>query len=161
MKKARLVLFCLIVLAITGGAGQVARAEAELSPPAYLTVVDEDGRHLMVTGHSLRPGDEFLSAENRRYRILRVENGRAVARLTGQEDLSSLLTPQDEEAIARWREEEVASASPATSLAERIRAAGRPGPTTGRPAPAGGELPLPVQGAQKVVGIYHTHSDES
>jgi len=124
-------------------------------------VVDENGQHIIATGHVLKPGDEFLALDNRRYRVVRVENRRAVARLIGEEDLGALLTPADHEVIARILAGEppqaasVGTGRPLPSARTgkwRESLSAVPGSTTGAE---------PVQAPQRVVGIYHTHSDES
>lgn len=147
---------CVVLFTVGGLTPRAAGAEEELAPPRYLSVVDEGGRHICTTGHVLRSGDEILAWDNRRYRVLRVQDGRAVARLIGEEDLQSLLTPQDQEAISRW----LASPGPG---APRAGPAGSPWGSTawgrGRPAPS--VAALPAQKAHRVVGIYHTHSDET
>lgn len=158
-KGVLLALTCAALLTVCGLGTGVARAEEELVPPQYVWVVDEAGRHIFSTGHVLRSGDEILASDNRRYRITRVEQNRAVARLIGEEDLGALLGPGDEEAIARLVKEleEKRGASAASSSAEvpwwkRIKE------IAGRIARGDSS---PVQKPGKTVGIYHTHSDES
>lgn len=154
LRKALLVAACALV-AITWGPGTGGvRAEEEFSPPQYMVVVDEQGGHIWSTGHVLRPGDEILASDNRRYRILRTDRTRAVARLIGEEDLGSLLTPEDEAAITRLLGEARPGARPslwAQTWRHIIRGTGRlePAVAAGAAAPA------------RTVGIYHTHSDES
>lgn len=163
MKRVLPVVACLVLAAaVFPLISPTVRAEEELPCPAYMSVVDEGGQHLMYTGHLLRPGDEFLAADNRRYRVIRVEERRAVARLIGQENLEALLTPADEEAIAQLfrqastetRDRETAGRPSMWSRfaywQEKVSAALRLN---------GGQEPAAAE--QKVVGIYHTHGDES
>ncbi|MEW5934484.1 MAG: hypothetical protein AB1816_12980, partial [Bacillota bacterium] len=154
LRKALLVAACTLVVITWGpGTGGV-RAEEEFSPPQYMLVVDEQGGHIWSTGHVLRPGDEILASDNRRYRILRTDKTRAVARLIGEEDLGSLLTPEDEAAITRLLGEARPGARPsfwAQTWRNMIRGTGRlePAVAVAAAAPA------------RTVGIYHTHSDET
>lgn len=150
-------LICLALLLVWGVVdARPVRAEEELAPPAYMTVVDEGGQHLMTTGLVLRPGDELLAADNRRYRVVRVINRRAVVRLIGEEDLGALLTPADEEAVARA----LGTYPPATG---HLSFPPRPGNWREKLGTflARVSAGQPVQAPQRVVGIYHTHSDES
>lgn len=154
LRKALLVAACALVVITWGpGTGGV-RAEEEFSPPQYMLVVDEQGGHIWSTGHVLRPGDEILASDNRRYRVVRTDKTRAVARLVGEEDLGSLLTPEDEAAIARLLGEARPGARPsfwAHTWRNTIRG-------TGRLVPA---VAVAAAAPAKVVGLYHTHSDES
>jgi len=47
---------------------------------SYVTVVDERGNELFATAMNVSPGDEFISADDRRYRVDHVRGGRAHAR---------------------------------------------------------------------------------
>lgn len=153
-----------IVLALLFGAcgplPKAAKAEEELFPPRYITVVDETGQPVASTCHVLRPGDELLTSDNRRYRIVRVEKYRAVAQFIARENLESLLGPQDRAAIARLLGQPATPQTPAGSgwlvrwsaWWHRLRGGDR------SPAGATG---VPAQNAARVVGIYHTHTDES
>lgn len=156
LQKALLAVAWALFFSTCGLLPGVARAEEELAPPRYVAVVDETGRPVSSTCHILRPGDELLTSDNRRYRIVRVEKYRAVARLVAQENLDTLLSPEDEEAIARLLgEREPTGATPGSRWSgwwRRLRGIGQPAPAA---------TPAPAQAASRVVGIYHTHSDES
>jgi stage II sporulation protein P len=51
----------------------------------YYTISDEQGKPLDYTAHILYPGDEFITADNQRYRITVIEGDIARAKLVGQE----------------------------------------------------------------------------
>ncbi len=51
---------------------------------AHYEIYNEDNRIVYVTGWHVRVGDEFITADNMRYRIDRVEDGKANARLVGR-----------------------------------------------------------------------------
>ncbi|HWR08956.1 stage II sporulation protein P [Sporomusa sp.] len=54
----------------------------------YSTVVDEGGNQVYMTGWKMRPGDEVLTENNRRYEVIRVEGNIAHAKFTGEVNLS-------------------------------------------------------------------------
>lgn len=51
----------------------------------YYTIVDEHNKPLDYTAHVLSPGDEFISADNMRYRITEIRGDIAEARQVGKE----------------------------------------------------------------------------
>ncbi len=57
----------------------------ELTDGKYYTIVDENNKPLDYTAHVLAPGDEFISADNLRYRITAIKGDMATARLVGKE----------------------------------------------------------------------------
>lgn len=50
----------------------------------YFTVLDESGRTLFTTGHMLHVGDEFISEDDTRYEITRVDGDVALAKSVGK-----------------------------------------------------------------------------
>lgn len=52
----------------------------EMQENRYYRMVDEDGRTIVTTGRRLRPGDAYLSADNRFYEVFAVEGYLARAR---------------------------------------------------------------------------------
>ena len=54
-------------------------------------MLDENGRTLFTTGHMLHVGDEFISEEDTRYQITRVDQDTATAKAVGQMDALPLL----------------------------------------------------------------------
>lgn len=72
----------LAILCMTGGA----RAQH-----VYYQMVDETGNVVYDTGWKIRVGDEFLTHDNKRYEITRIEGNRARVRLIGQERLVEAL----------------------------------------------------------------------
>jgi hypothetical protein len=154
LKKALFAVTWALLFSTCGILPGVARAEEELAPPSYMVVVDEGGRPVSSTCHILRLGDELLTSDNRRYRIVRVEKYRAVARLVAQENLDTLLGPEERAAIARL-------------LVERERPPAEPrwwawwNRLRGIDWAAREATPARAQNTRRVVGIYHTHSDET
>lgn len=94
-----------VAAAMLGGAGLFAALLAGLPPTAagapmeagtenfglertdgkYYTISDEQGKPLDYTAHILSPGDEFINADNQRYRITAIEGDIATAKLAGKE----------------------------------------------------------------------------
>ncbi|KYH33047.1 stage II sporulation protein P [Neomoorella mulderi] len=88
----------------------------------YSILVDEQGRVLDMMARRVYLNDEFIAADNRRYKVIRVEGNKAICREIGIEQLSQ-------------GEGEVDVVAGAT---------------------------VPVQaGGSQVIGIYHSHDDES
>jgi stage II sporulation protein P len=95
----------LLIIVLVIGAGTYAYFNRDLTaaatgqaPPAsgerrgsYYTVLDENGRTLFTTGHMLHVGDEFISEEDTRYQITRVDQDTATAKAVGQMDALPLL----------------------------------------------------------------------
>ena len=106
--KSRLCALALLLMLMLPG---TARAEATAAPQAEPTpqaaadaeaygtfegvyaLYDEDGKYLTSIYARLFVGDEYISADNRLYRVVSVddENRTAVARYMGQEDMEGLL----------------------------------------------------------------------
>jgi stage II sporulation protein P len=96
-------------------------------------VIDEDtGKVVLQTCHVVVVGDEFVDPQNRRYRVVSVEDHIARARLVERVDLDA--------AAAAFRAAWIRELSMTSLATPRLLAQ----------APAG-----------RVVAIYHTHSDES
>lgn len=88
----------LMVLAVVAGAIAALRAEYtpatsqpfadERTDGTYITIVDESGSVLHMTGHMIVPGDEWVTHDNKRYEVSRVEGDIAFARFMGNYNLS-------------------------------------------------------------------------
>lgn len=72
MKRFFLLLFCSLFL-------MTAQASA-----AYYQIFDEEDHVVYVTGWKVRVGDQFITADNHRYQIHNVQDGRADAHLVGR-----------------------------------------------------------------------------
>ncbi|CEP69643.1 Sporulation stage II, protein P, partial [Moorella glycerini] len=88
----------------------------------YSILVDEQGRVLDMMARRVYINDEFIAADNRRYKVIRVEGNKAICREIGIEQLSQA---GGEVAV-----------------------------------PAGATVPVQAGGSQ-VIGVYHSHDDES
>lgn len=60
------------------GTSEISRED--LLAERYYTMVDEDGQEIVVTGRIINVGDEYITAENKLYRVFRVEDRTAHAR---------------------------------------------------------------------------------
>lgn len=79
------ILFLLLTCGSTAWAQTVEKAETERTDGKYFTIIDEQGKKLHCTAVVLNKGDEFISADNFRYRITGIEGDFARARLVGKE----------------------------------------------------------------------------
>ncbi|BCV21487.1 stage II sporulation protein P [Moorella sp. Hama-1] len=93
----------------------------------YSVLVDEQGRVLDMMARKVYIHDEFISADNHRYRVIRIEGNRGICREIGIEQIS--LNEEEAPALA------------------------------GQPAPAGSATP--AQAGSQIIGVYHSHDDES
>lgn len=64
------------------------RWEKELTDGTYFTIVDENDNVLDKTSREVHPEDEFIAANNRHYRVERVEGNKAYAKLLMENALS-------------------------------------------------------------------------
>ena len=76
------------------GSNPQARAEEERRQGYYTMVEAETGRIVCRTGLVIRPGDEYLTADNLRYRVRRVEGDTAYAEFRGREKLETASAPR-------------------------------------------------------------------
>lgn len=76
MRQRAIILF---ILAFWLGAAGPARAEEELVE-RYYTMIDDRGKVICRTAHRVTPGDEYLAADNRLYRVERLEGETARVR---------------------------------------------------------------------------------
>lgn len=69
----------------------MAYAEEERSD-GYFTMTTSEGRIICRTAHQVNVGDEYLAADNRRYRVERIDGDRAIVRYLRQETASIILS---------------------------------------------------------------------
>lgn len=107
----------------------------------YMTVVDERGAIILETGLVVRPGDTYISEDNRLYEINAVEGTLAKARFLRDESLAA------------------ADASiPAQAPASPPGGPAPPDPAV--PVPDTVQVPSPAP-PQQLIAVYYTHNDES
>jgi len=107
----------------------------------FWTMVDEENRELMVTGRWIHVGDQFLTADNRLYRVHRTRGRVAYARFV--REVGAAFSEQRESVLTNVLE----------WMGLGVRPVQQPEPENGGLAPA----PAP----QRLIGIYHTHNAES
>jgi stage II sporulation protein P len=92
MKSRRVLVsgFFILLFLLFALAG-IASAESELSGGRYMTVVDEQGKIVLQTGIRVVKGDEYIAANNNRYRIVRIEGLKAYAKFVGKEKVPDIL----------------------------------------------------------------------
>ncbi len=109
----------------------------------YMTVVDERGAVILETGLVVRPGDMFISEDNRLYEINAVEGTLAKARFLRDEPLAAL-----------------EASIPAQAPAAPPGGPAPPAPAVPVPVPDVIQAPSPAPPPQ-LIAIYYTHNDES
>jgi len=116
---------------VLGGLGQDERTE-------ITRLVSEDGEELLLTGLPLQAGDRFVAPDDRLFEVTGVRDGVARARQVGRVELQSRL--------------------PASLLALRRGM----GPARGLPVAAASVHVMAAPRPRDVlIGLYHTHTDES
>ncbi|NLN06836.1 MAG: hypothetical protein GX167_04365 [Firmicutes bacterium] len=126
----------------------------DLLQERYYRMVDEkDGRVILVTGRRIYPGDEYITADNRLYRVVGVRGYEARARFL-------------REVGAVYEEREGILAFVQQLLAGRVApaAAGKKagGDGKGKARQKAPEEDLDPKSAPKgLIGVYHTHNAES
>ncbi len=99
----------------------------------YWLMVDERGREIMVTGRSIHVGDEYITSDNKLYRVYKVSARTAYARLIRE--------------VGLYYEEEIFVLKLPWMVPTQAEEEGNG--LTPEPAP------------QQLIGIYHTHNAES
>lgn len=115
-------------------------SEQERMDGGYYALVDEQGNVLDLTALRVYKDDEFISADNRRYRVTKVVNDTAQCRFIGTEVI----------AYEEYEEPVLPQNGGAATAAAGAAAAA-----------TGTEAVVPAVANKPVVGIYHTHGDES
>lgn len=106
----------------------------------YWTMVDENGRELLITGRRIHVGDEFITGDNRLYRVFRVNKRTAYSRFV--REVGAVFSEQRESVLAVWL--------------DRLGFAGY----AAQPA-AENEGMKPAAAPKGLIGIYHTHNAEA
>lgn len=81
----RLLVICVLLIVLSIATTAYAH---ERNDGGYFTIVDEGNNPVYYTGWNVRVGDQFLTAENKRYEVYSVEGDLARARLIGEVNLS-------------------------------------------------------------------------
>lgn len=134
MKRHIAVVFILIMLATIGSPMAVLADERD--DGGYFTVVEEEDRQTVIfqTAMLVHEGDMYLTADNKLYKVVKVEKDTGYARFVREVDLAAAVTEPQESGLAVWWKEVTEwGTGKATSTAAKRR----------------------------LIGIYHTHSDES
>lgn len=134
-------LFAILLLPISWAAPLFTAPELTTD---YITIVDERGNIIMQTGLSVRPGDEYISEDNRLYEVVVVEGILAKARFVGNETLASESSTRAVQAPVAQPPVPQPDAPSAPDLSE--------------PQPSYSVPPTPPP---QLIAVYYTHSDES
>lgn len=124
-----------VIILIIWGWSFPAAAERERTDEGFFTMLDEDGQVICRTAHYITTGDEYLTADNKLYRVEKIEEDKAHARLVEEATLSSGTARQ--------------------SLLTQIRGAATAFFRKSQ-QPVQGE-----EGEKRPIALFHTHSGES
>lgn len=108
----------------------------ELAAEQYWRMVDEKGQEIMITGRRIHVGDEYLTEDNRLYRVHRVRGRTAHARFI--REVGAMFDEEPQGLFVMLRDRVLAVQADTEEEEEA-------------PAPA----------PKKLIGIYHTHNAES
>lgn len=109
-------------------------ASAASSQKTYFTVYDENGNVLLLKGDDINEGDNYLSSDNKLYEIHSVDNDKKIAKAKFIRD-------------EKMPEYKVSPKEKTTSVV-----GSRVGDNSNK---------LAYAKTEKIVGVYHTHNDES
>lgn len=112
----------------------------DIAAERYWTMVDERGREIMVTGRRIHVGDEYISGDNKLYRVHRVHNRTAYARFI--REVGTVFEDGGEGVFAALRRFLLPGIQPVQNQKDE-------GDLSPEPAP------------RQLIGIYHTHNAES
>ncbi|MDW7650755.1 MAG: stage II sporulation protein P [Bacillota bacterium] len=124
--------------------GEISRDD--MAADRYYTMVDEHGREITVTGRKIHVGDEYITSDNKLYRVYRVQERIAHARFIRE--------------VGVFYEEEPQGIF--VMLRKWVGFGVRPVQTNQEEEPGDIEgLPEPEDEPKRLIGIYHTHNAES
>jgi stage II sporulation protein P len=83
---------------------------SERNDGGYFVIIDEEGNTVYQTGWKVRVGDQCLTADNKRYEVIRVDGDTAYARYLGTVDLSARLEGKAYVALTGWLQPRIAYA---------------------------------------------------
>ncbi|VBB06168.1 spore ii p: stage ii sporulation protein p [Lucifera butyrica] len=89
----------------------------ERSDGGYYNIVDENGRVVFVTGWGVQNGDQFLTADNKRYEVTSVQGDLARAKFIGSVNLSQYMVDKDSK-LTFWQR--ILSPSIARAQGEKV-----------------------------------------
>ena len=115
-------------------------SKEEVLAARYWTMVDENGRELLITGRRIHVNDEFITGDNRLYRVIRISNRTAHSRFV--REIGAVFSEQRESIFVAWLDRLGFGGYPAQPAAENEG-------MEPSPAPRG------------LIGIYHTHNAEA
>jgi stage II sporulation protein P len=122
----------------------------DIAAERYFIMVDEDGREITVTGRKIHVGDEYITQENRLYRVFKVEDRVAHARFI--REVGAFYEEEPQGFFVMLRERFGFGAQPVQNNQEE----------DADEDPDDGEgLLEPEEEPQRLIGIYHTHNAES
>ncbi len=125
-------------------------SEEEISQGKYFQLLDEEGRQITITGRRLYVDDEYITENNRHYKVYKVEGYKAYARfqgivkLTPPASLSRSLSEDPEENALDAGAAGLETAQEEEDVQEEDE-----------------EVPGEEGELQKAIAIYHTHNAES
>lgn len=120
-------------------------SQEDLLAELYYTMVDEKGREILVTGRKIHVGDEYLTSDNRLYRVFRVRDRVAHARFI--REVGAVFAEEPEGFLVMLRQRLLGGhVQPAQNEQDEDEP---------------GEEREPRENLQRPIGIYHTHNAES
>lgn len=138
--------------------GEISRDD--LQAELYYTMVDEDGREIMVTGRKIHVGDEYITSGNKLYRVFRVRERIATARYIREvgavfeEAPSGLLVILQE----RFNNKSLSVQKKEKDKPKEKQEKDKPKKKQKKKEEEGLE---PKEEPKQLIGVYHTHNAES
>ncbi|MBS4032082.1 MAG: stage II sporulation protein P [Clostridiales bacterium] len=144
--------------------GEISRED--IAAERYWTMVDEDGQEITVTGRKIHVGDEYLTSDNKLYRVFRVEGRTAYARFI--REVGAIFEEDSPGILVGLRERFTSGVRTVQQQNENGDEAEEEDEVEDEENEAEDEAEdedeqelEPEEEPQRLIGIYHTHNAES
>jgi stage II sporulation protein P len=134
--------------------GEISRED--LLAERFFTMVDEDGREVMVTGRKIHVGDEYITSDNRLYRVYRVRDRIAHARFIRE---VGAVFAEEPSGVFVMLQQWLGGGTQTVQTEQEEEEA--PDENAEEPAEDEEEGLEPEDEPRGIIGIYHTHNAES
>ena len=131
-------------------------SQEDLRAELYYVIVDEEGREITITGRKIHVGDEYLTADNKLYRVFRVNGRTAHARFI--REIGAFFDHEPDGIFVLLWQRLSGVVKPVQKNQEKDENKEKKEKDKGKAEEA--ELE-PEEEPKQLIGIYHTHNAES
>lgn len=87
MNRKRIFIFAILSMVLALGAYTCCMAHEEMPSGQFFSMIDENNNIIHQTGTKINVGDEYISADNARYKVLEITGNIAICRYQGEEKM--------------------------------------------------------------------------